>query len=130
MKTKAKAAQTRSRRSCAETSKHSECSSLSLAYQLTREVSRSGFDWPDVSGVLKKLDEEVREFKEALQLGDPRKVRDELGDLLFVMVNLARFLNIDPEKARRKTVDQCASRCGWWRITTFPKSWRTRWSPA
>jgi tetrapyrrole methylase family protein/MazG family protein len=113
MKTEEKAAQTRGRRSWVGVSKHPEGSSLPLAYRLTREVSRLGFDWPDVSGVLKKLDEEVKEFKEALHLGNRRKVRDELGDLLFVMVNLARFLNIDPEKALRRTVDKFTSRFGY-----------------
>jgi tetrapyrrole methylase family protein/MazG family protein len=79
-------------------------SSLSLAYQLTRKVSRLGFDWPDLEGVLEKLDEEIKELKEALSLRNRNKIREELGDLLFVLVNLSRFLQIDPEKAFRKTV--------------------------
>jgi tetrapyrrole methylase family protein/MazG family protein len=79
-------------------------SSLSLASQLTREVSRLGFDWPDLDGVLKKLDEEMKEFREALSLQSRSKIREELGDLLFVLVNISRFLRIDPEEALRKTV--------------------------
>ena len=79
-------------------------SSLSLAYQLTRRVSRLGFDWPDLEGVLKKLDEEMRELREALSLQNRRRIREELGDLFFVLVNLSRFLRIDPEEALRKTV--------------------------
>jgi tetrapyrrole methylase family protein/MazG family protein len=79
-------------------------SSLSLASQLTREVSRLGFDWPDLDGVLKKLDEEMKEFREALSLQSRSKIREELGDLLFVLVNISRFLGIDPEEALRKTV--------------------------
>jgi tetrapyrrole methylase family protein/MazG family protein len=79
-------------------------SSLSLASQLTKEVSRLGFDWPDLDGVLKKLDEEMKEFREALSLQSRSKLREELGDLLFVLVNISRFLRIDPEEALRKTV--------------------------
>jgi tetrapyrrole methylase family protein/MazG family protein len=79
-------------------------SSLSLAYQLTRKVSRLGFDWPDIKGVLKKLDEEMKELREALSLQNRSRIREELGDLFFVLVNLSRFLRIDPEEALRKTV--------------------------
>jgi len=79
-------------------------SSLSLAYQLTRKVSRLGFDWPDLKGVLKKLDEEMKELREALSLRNRTRIREELGDVFFVLVNLSRFLRIDPEEALRKTV--------------------------
>jgi tetrapyrrole methylase family protein/MazG family protein len=85
-------------------SKGKAVSSLSLAAQLTRDVSRLGFDWPDLDGVLKKLDEEMKEFREALSLQSRSKIREELGDLLFVLVNISRFLGIDPEEALRKTV--------------------------
>ena len=85
-------------------SKGKTMSSLSLAAQLTRDVSRLGFDWPDLDGVLKKLDEEVKEFREALSLQNRSKIREELGDLFFVLVNISRFLGIDPEEALRKTV--------------------------
>ena len=81
-------------------------SSLSLAYQLTIKVSRLGFDWPDLNGVLKKMDEEMKEFREALSLRNRRNIREELGDLLFVLVNISRFLHIDPEEALRKTVEK------------------------
>jgi tetrapyrrole methylase family protein/MazG family protein len=81
-------------------------SSLSSAYQLTKKVSRLGFDWPDLKGVLKKMDEETKELKEALSLRDQNKIREEMGDLLFVLVNLSRFLKIDPEKALGKTVEK------------------------
>ena len=85
-------------------SKGKAVSSLSLAAQLTRDVSRLGFDWPNLDGVLKKLDEEMKEFREALSLQSRTKIREELGDLLFVLVNISRFLGIDPEEALRKTV--------------------------
>ena len=84
--------------------------SLSLAYQLTKQASRVGFDWPDIRGVLNKLDEELEEFREALSLKDKKRIREELGDLLFVMANIARFLRIDPERALRRTVKKFMSR--------------------
>jgi tetrapyrrole methylase family protein/MazG family protein len=81
-------------------------SSLSLAYRLTRKVSTLGFDWPDLKGVLKKMDEEMMELREALSLQNRKRIREELGDLLFVLVNLSRFLQIDPERALKKTVEK------------------------
>jgi len=81
-------------------------SSLSLAYRLTRKVSKLGFDWPDLKGVLNKMDEEMMELREALSLQNRSRIREELGDLLFVLVNLSRFLQIDPERALKKTVEK------------------------
>jgi len=84
--------------------------SLSRAYQLTQKASRVGFDWPNIEGVLNKLDEEMREFREALFLHNRRKIREEIGDLLFVMANVSRFLHIQPEEALKKTLDKFVSR--------------------
>jgi tetrapyrrole methylase family protein/MazG family protein len=71
------------------------------AFQMTTKVSRVDFDWPDVASVLEKLDEEVDELKSAVARPqrDPQEVADEAGDLLFVAVNVARLLGIDPESA-------------------------------
>jgi MazG family protein len=85
-------------------------SSLSLAYRLTKKASSVGFDWPDVKGILKKLDEEMKEFREALSLQKRHRIREEIGDLLFVIVNIARFLEIDPEAALRRTIEKFISR--------------------
>lgn len=85
-------------------------SSLSLAYRLTERASSVGFDWPDVKGILKKLDEEMKEFREALSLQKRNRIREEIGDLLFVIVNIARFLEIDPEAALRRTIEKFTSR--------------------
>jgi tetrapyrrole methylase family protein / MazG family protein len=79
---------------------------LSRAYQLTRKASRVGFDWPTIEGVLNKLDEEIREFNEALSLQNSRRIREEIGDLLFVLANVSRVLHVDPEKALKKTLDK------------------------
>jgi MazG family protein len=67
--------------------------------QLTRRAARVGFDWQDVGGVFDKLDEEVTELRKALNEGAASRLEEELGDLLFVVVNLARHLKIDPEVA-------------------------------
>jgi tetrapyrrole methylase family protein/MazG family protein len=87
-------------------SKVQSLSSLSQAYELTKKASRLGFDWPDIGGVLEKMDEEIGELREALSLQDRKKIREELGDLLFVMVNIARFLRINPEEALGKSVEK------------------------
>jgi uncharacterized protein YabN with tetrapyrrole methylase and pyrophosphatase domain len=63
-----------------------------------------------VKGVLKKLDEEMKEFREALSLRKRHRLREEIGDLLFVIVNIARFLEIDPEAALRRTTEKFISR--------------------
>jgi MazG family protein len=70
------------------------------AYQLTTKASRVGFDWPDAASVLAKLEEEIAELREACATpGDERarRVEDEMGDLLFAAVNVARLLGVDPE---------------------------------
>ena len=71
------------------------------AFQMTTKVSRVDFDWPDVASVLEKLDEEVEELKQAVGDEQPthKEIAGELGDLLFVAVNVARLLGIDPESA-------------------------------
>lgn len=70
------------------------------AFQMTTKAARVGFDWPDTGSVLAKLDEEVGELKEALRTpGAKNAVAEELGDLLFVAVNVARVLGLDPESA-------------------------------
>jgi len=71
------------------------------AFQMTTKVSRVDFDWPDVASVLEKLDEEVEELKQAIGDEQPRhsEIAGEVGDLLFVAVNVARLLGIDPESA-------------------------------
>jgi MazG family protein len=70
------------------------------AFQLTTKVSRVGFDWKDAGAALAKLDEEALELQDAVREGaDARKVAEEVGDLLFVAVNVARLTGVDPESA-------------------------------
>lgn len=75
---------------------------LQRAQKLQQRAARVGFDWPDLAPVLDKLDEELAEVRDALAQGDRDAVADELGDLLFVMANLARHLKVDAEDALRR----------------------------
>ena len=67
--------------------------------QLTKKAARTGFDWDGVSGIFDKISEETSEIRHALKSGNQPKIEEELGDLLFAAVNLARFLQVDPEIA-------------------------------
>ena len=79
-------------------------------FQLTRKASRIGFDWENAGGIFEKMGEETRELRSALNSGEPRKVEEELGDLLFAAVNLARFLKVDPEIALKQANAKFARR--------------------
>jgi MazG family protein len=70
--------------------------------QLTRKAARAGFDWHDADGIFEKLREEMAEVRHALAEKVDRKLEEELGDLLFAAVNLARFVQVDPEIALKK----------------------------
>src|SRR5947208_14924047 len=71
-------------------------------FQLTRKASRIGLDWEDSAGVVAKMQEETAELETALKGGGQRQIEEEMGDLLFAAVNLARFLDVDPEIALKK----------------------------
>lgn len=73
------------------------------AYQLTRRAAQVGFDWERLDDLLLKLNEEVAELRRALASGERDLLEDEVGDLLFVAVNVARYLGLDPEVALRRT---------------------------
>jgi nucleoside triphosphate diphosphatase len=70
---------------------------LTRAAKLTARAARVGFDWPDATAVLEKLDEEVGELRAELEEARQERLTDEVGDLLFVLANLARKLDLDPE---------------------------------
>lgn len=76
---------------------------LLRAVKLQKRAARVGFDWPDTGDVLAKLAEEAQELVEARERLSADEIEDELGDMLFVMANLARHLNVDPEAALRRT---------------------------
>ena len=73
------------------------------AQQISSKAAGVGFDWEDADQVLDKMDEELEELASARMHGSQEEMEGEIGDLLFVIVNLARFLKVDPEQALRKT---------------------------
>lgn len=74
------------------------------AEKLQKKAADAGFDWPDISGALSKLEEEVRELRQAVETG--RGVEEELGDVLFAAVKVGRFAGIDPEEAVAGTCEK------------------------
>ena len=83
---------------------------LTRALKLTNRAARVGFDWPDVGQVLDKLDEEIQELRAELSGADPVRLTDEVGDLLFVLANLARKLKLDPEQCLRHANEKFSRR--------------------
>lgn len=75
---------------------------MTRAVKLQKRAGRVGFDWPDARSVLDKIAEETEELKEALDEGEKYHIEEEFGDLLFVLANLSRHLDIDPESALRR----------------------------
>jgi MazG family protein len=73
------------------------------ALKLTKRAAKVGFDWPDIEQVLNKAEEEIAELREALKEGETKNIEEEIGDLLFVIVNLARQLDVEPETALKRT---------------------------
>ena len=69
-----------------------------------------GFDWKDIQLVWGKVEEELEELKEVVAEKDPEKIKDEMGDVLFSLVNLSRFLEISPEDALRMTISKFETR--------------------
>lgn len=86
---------------------------LAEAQQIAAKAASQGFDWPGIAPVFDKLREELAELDEARAAGQPAEIEDELGDILFVMVNLARFLHLDPEQALRKSNAKFRRRFGY-----------------
>ena len=76
---------------------------LSRAIKIQNRAAKIRFDWPDIEPVFDKLDEEVAEIREAVASGSQDAIEDEVGDLLFVVANIARHLKVDPEQAVRRT---------------------------
>jgi len=84
--------------------------SLLRAHRLQNRAASVGFDWDKVGDALKKLDEEVKEFKKALETKEKNEIGEELGDILFMLVNVSRFIGVNPEDALRKTIAKFISR--------------------
>jgi len=84
--------------------------SLAKAYKLQHKAGKAGFEWDDVSGVWDKLDEELLEVKEAIEAFDLQEIEEELGDVLFVLANLARYYKVNPEIALNRSNTKFQSR--------------------
>jgi len=80
------------------------------ANRIQQKATTVGFDWPDIAPVWDKVFEELQEFKCAAENNDRQALEDEYGDLLFSLVNVSRFINIDPEDALRSTTEKFISR--------------------
>jgi MazG family protein len=87
-----------------------ELPGLLRAQRLQDKASRVGFDWPEISGVTAKIEEELGELREAMRSAAPEEVEQELGDVLFSLVNLARFLNLSAEEVLRKSITRFSAR--------------------
>ncbi|MBM7582460.1 tetrapyrrole methylase family protein/MazG family protein [Caldicoprobacter guelmensis] len=83
---------------------------LIRSYKVQEKAALVGFDWKSVEGAMQKLEEELAELKEVYRGGDEQKIREEIGDLLFAAVNVARFLKVDPELALKDTIEKFITR--------------------
>lgn len=79
----------------------SQFPALMLAMEISKRAAKTGFEWPNLDAVVDKLDEEVDELKHELKMGDTERTSEEIGDLLFTIVNVARWTKVDPEDALR-----------------------------
>ncbi len=86
---------------------------LLKAFRLGQKASRVGFDWQDSEGILAKVEEEARELHDAKKSGDINEIEHEYGDLLLILANLGRFLELDPETALRKATGRFMKRFLW-----------------
>lgn len=87
-----------------------ELPSLLRAQRLQARAAKVGFEWRRVEDVMEKLEEEIKEFRDALKRGEQKEIEDELGDVFFVLVNVSRFVGVNPEDALRKTISKFISR--------------------
>lgn len=81
--------------------------------KVQKKAAEVGFDWPDVTGAIEKLHEEMQEFQEAVQLNQQDEMELEFGDLLFAIVNVSRFYKIHPELALKRATDKFIRRFSW-----------------
>jgi tetrapyrrole methylase family protein/MazG family protein len=83
---------------------------LLMAHRIQDKVSHVGFDWEKIDDAIAKLDEEIGEFKEAINLADNERIYDEAGDVLFSIVNILRFKKVVAEDALKRTIDKFTKR--------------------
>ncbi|NQT24486.1 nucleoside triphosphate pyrophosphohydrolase [candidate division KSB1 bacterium] len=83
---------------------------LLRAHRVQQKAATVGFDWNDITPVWDKVHEELGELKTEIELDDAQKIEEEFGDLLFAIVNLSRFIKVNPEDALRKAINKFSSR--------------------
>ena len=83
---------------------------LARAQSISRRAAHLGFEWPNIEQVWEKVEDEIRELKEAASSGDRLRSGEEVGDLLFTIVNIARFLDVESEEVLAQTVDRFTRR--------------------
>ncbi len=83
---------------------------LLRAHKVTQKAAKAGFDWKDIGEVFEKLTEELNEFRKEAYRKNPEGMEEELGDLLFTIVNISRFCEVNPEDALRKTIGKFINR--------------------
>ena len=85
-------------------------SSLLRAYRIQQKAAAVGFDWPAAEPVWDKIREEIDELRQAADSGNPDQLEEEFGDLLFSLVNVSRFLEVNPEDAMRRAIEKFVAR--------------------
>jgi tetrapyrrole methylase family protein/MazG family protein len=95
--------------------------SLLRAHRIQDRASRVGFDWEKAEDLFPKLEEEIEEFRAALCGKKQEEIEDELGDIFFMLVNISRFVGINPEDALRKTISKFISRFRYIEMTAAEK---------
>ncbi|MCL6519755.1 MAG: nucleoside triphosphate pyrophosphohydrolase [Armatimonadetes bacterium] len=83
---------------------------LARAMEISKRAAGAGFEWPDMHAVLEKVREEISELENEIQVGNKERIADEIGDLLFTVVNVARWAKVDPEDALRRMTDRFIER--------------------
>ncbi|MDH7481659.1 MAG: nucleoside triphosphate pyrophosphohydrolase [Armatimonadota bacterium] len=83
---------------------------LARAMEISKRAAGAGFEWPDMHAVLEKVREEISELENEIQIGNKERIADEIGDLLFTVVNVARWAKVDPEDALRRMIDRFIER--------------------
>lgn len=87
-----------------------ELPALMRSAKIQHKAAKAGFDWPDVTGAFAKIAEETEELRQAMETGAQDRIADELGDLLFAVVNVSRFVKVDAEEALTAATDKFRNR--------------------
>lgn len=77
---------------------------MQKAYKIQKKAAKTGFDWENADGAMLKLEEEIEEVREAVKEGDLSHIEEEIGDMIFAVINIARKLKVDPEEALNRTI--------------------------